>query len=370
MIETNFDRSHLCCWSTKAVIAVAFYSTYGHIDALAAEVIKGAESTGAIVKPYVIQETLPQEVLTKMYANTSLQSKYPAIKPEDLKEIDGLILGAPTRYGRLPSQVDAFFDHTGGLWAAGGLVGKFATLFTSAAGQHSGHESTALTTFPFFAHHGMSYVPIGYSNPLLGEIEPVQGGSPYGASTVAGADGSLQPTATDLKIAEHQGKYFANFVGTFVKGRQAATSASTSASAPAAVPAGTSSAKAVPDLAPPLPVGTTTLTGTSKSGSEKIAGEPVPAAETEKETNGYSVNDATEKSTADAAPAQASGASTPGTTKATATPAEKATPTEKAAPAPTPAPAATTASVPAKKAEPKPKKKGFFSCCGDSGIDK
>ncbi|WVQ71808.1 NAD(P)H:quinone oxidoreductase, type IV [Cryptococcus sp. DSM 104548] len=206
----------------QPVIIVAFYSTYGHIGALAEEVIKGAEATGAIVKPYFIQETLPEEVLTKMYAGGSLKPKYPIIKPEDLVEADGIIFGAPTRYGRVPAQVSAFFDATGALWAKGALVGKFVSLFTSAAGQHSGHESTAISTFPFFAHHGLVYVPIAYSEPAVGGIDAVQGGSPYGASTVAAADGHLQPTATDLKIATHQGKFFADFVGTFVRGKNAA----------------------------------------------------------------------------------------------------------------------------------------------------
>ncbi|WVQ69839.1 uncharacterized protein L199_008060 [Kwoniella botswanensis] len=290
--------------STKPIIAVAFYSTYGHIDALATEVIKGVESTGAIVKPYVIKETLPQEVLTKMYANTSLQAKYPAITPEDLKEVDGLILGAPTRYGRLPSQVDNFFDQTGQLWATGALVGKFVTMFTSVAGQHSGHESTYTTSFPFFAH--LAYVPIAYSNPAVGAVDSVQGGSPYGASTVAGADGSLKPTANDLAVAEYQGKYFATFVGTFVKGKQAATSApatTTTTDAAKSVPESTSNGDAV----------------------EKVTNKP------------------TDKATSTSAPAQAS--------------AEKTA----SAPAATPA---------AKTQEQKPKKKGFFSCCGDSGIDK
>ncbi|WWC60888.1 NAD(P)H:quinone oxidoreductase, type IV [Kwoniella dejecticola CBS 10117] len=291
---------------------------YGHIDALATEIIKGVESTGAIVKPYVIQETLPNEVLTKMYANTSLQSKYPVITPQDLKEVDGLILGAPTRYGRLPAQVDAFFDQTGGLWASGALVGKFVTMFTSAAGQHSGHESTYLTTFPFFAH--LAYVPIAYSNPLVGNVDSVQGSSPYGVSTIAGADGHLQPTANDLAIAQHQGQYFANFVGTFVKGKQATT-----------VVSPTDAANSVP---------------------EKVAGEPTS-------TNGYNVEKGHEEATSTAAPAQATAESTP-TAAGTPTPTQGE---KKATPASAPA-------APAKTAEKKQKKKGFFSCCDDSGIDK
>ncbi|KIR59860.1 NAD(P)H:quinone oxidoreductase, type IV [Cryptococcus bacillisporus CA1873] len=206
----------------KPVIIVAFYSTYGHISALAEEVIKGVESTGAIVKPYFIQETLSAEILEKMYAGSSLKPKYPIITPNDLVEADGIIFGAPTRYGRLPAQVSAFFDQTGGLWAKGALVGKFVSLFTSAAGQHSGHESTAISSFPFFAHQGLVYVPIGYSEPSVGNVDELSGGSPYGSSTVTASDGHLQPTAKDLRIAAHQGKYFADFVATFVRGKNVA----------------------------------------------------------------------------------------------------------------------------------------------------
>ncbi|WVO14035.1 NAD(P)H:quinone oxidoreductase, type IV [Cryptococcus depauperatus] len=206
----------------QPIIIVAYYSTYGHIAALAEEVIKGAQSTGAIVKPYFIEETLSADVLTKMHAGSSLKPKYPLITPADLKEADGIIFGAPTRYGRLPAQVSAFFDKTGGLWATGALTGKFVSLFTSVAGQHSGHESTALTSFPFFAHQGLVYVPIGYSDPSVGDSDVLQGGAPYGASTIAASDGSKQPTANDLKLAAHQGKYFSNFVGTFVKGKSVA----------------------------------------------------------------------------------------------------------------------------------------------------
>ncbi|WVQ98937.1 NAD(P)H:quinone oxidoreductase, type IV [Kwoniella sp. CBS 9459] len=214
--------SYLFSTSSKPIVAVLYYSTYGHIEALADEVIKGVEASGAIVKPYFIEETLPKEVLEKMYAGSSLNPKYPLATPEALKEADGIIIGAPTRYGRVPAQVSAFFDKTGGLWASGALVGKFVTMFTSVAGQHSGHESTAITSFPFFAHHGLVYVPIAYSDPSIGNVETLQGGTPYGASTIAGSDGSKKPTENDLKVAHHQGKYFADFVSTFVRGKTVA----------------------------------------------------------------------------------------------------------------------------------------------------
>lgn len=177
---------------------------------LAEEVIKGVEAAGAIAKPYQIQETLPAEVLQKMHAGGSLKPKYPIIdaltKPEELKELDGFLLGAPTRYGRLPAQVSAFFDTTGQLWASGALSGKFASTFTSTASQHGGQETTHLTTIPWFVHHGIIYVPIGYTQPYLTDLTEVHGGSAYGASTVAAADGSRQPTQGELQLAKYQGE--------------------------------------------------------------------------------------------------------------------------------------------------------------------
>ncbi|WVR05365.1 NAD(P)H:quinone oxidoreductase, type IV [Kwoniella sp. DSM 27419] len=372
--------------STKPVIAVAFYSTYGHIASLAEEVIKGVEASGATVRPYVIKETLPQEVLAKMYADTSIQSRYPAITPHDLKEVDGLILGAPTRYGRLPSQVDAFFDQTGGLWAAGALTGKFVSMFTSAAGQHSGHESTALTTYPFVAHHGMVYVPIGYANQKVGSIDTVQGSSPYGVSTVAGSDGSRKPTEVDLEVAQFQGKFFGDFVSTFVKGKHAATAATsshavvpataaagTAAAAATTTTAATSSHKEAPALAPPLDTGI----GLGGYTVDSTPGETATATPVEKKET--AIDSVADKPTAKAAVAE-----TEEPAAATPAPVTKETETAHAKPAVAPSaagakeatPAGAAANTPAvapapvKKDAPK-KKKGFFaSCCGDSGIDK
>lgn len=177
---------------------------------LAEEVIKGVEAAGAIAKPYQIQETLPAEVLQKMHADGSLKPKYPVIdaltKPQELEELDGFLLGAPTRYGRLPAQVSAFFDTTGQLWATGALTGKFASTFTSTASQHGGQETTHLTTIPFFAHHGIIYVPIGYTQPYLTDLTDIHGGSAYGISTVAAADGSRTPTQGELQMARYQGE--------------------------------------------------------------------------------------------------------------------------------------------------------------------
>jgi NAD(P)H dehydrogenase (quinone) len=192
--------------TTKPVIAVPFYSMYGHIATLAEEVVAGIEAAGGIAKPYFIEETLPAEVLEKMHAGASLKPKYPLLEPAHLTEVDGFIFGIPTRYGRAPSQVSAFFDKTGGLWASQALSGKYATTFTSTASQHGGQELTHLTTMPFFVHHGCIYVPIGYKEPYLSDNGEVHGASPWGVSTVANGDGSRVPTEGEKRVARFQGE--------------------------------------------------------------------------------------------------------------------------------------------------------------------
>lgn len=145
-----------------------------------------------------------------MHAGGSLKPKYPLINalrnPQELTELDGFLIGAPTRFGRVPAQVSAFFDTTGGLWAKGALSGKFAGTFTSTASQHGGQETTHLTTLPWFVHHGIIYVPIGYTNPFLTDLTDIHGGSAYGISTVAAADGSRSPTSGELQTARYQGE--------------------------------------------------------------------------------------------------------------------------------------------------------------------
>ncbi|KAH8920833.1 benzoquinone reductase [Atractiella rhizophila] len=200
-----------------AKILLLYYSTYGHIWKLAESVAKGLKASGATVDIYQIPETLPAEVLTKMHAPPKAQ--YPPFEDVSLlKGYDGYAFGIPTRYGRAPAQVSAFFDRTGGLWASGALVGKFATIFSSTGSQHGGQETTALSTIPFLAHHGIIYVPIG-PHPGLAEMNEVAGGSYYGAATVAAGDGSRQPSDLELRIAEYQGSHFGNTVNTFVAGK-------------------------------------------------------------------------------------------------------------------------------------------------------
>jgi len=201
-------------------ILVLYYSTYGHILKLAETVAAGAKAAGAEVDIYQVPETLPQEVLTKMYAPP--KASHPVLTDVSiLKNYDGFAFGIPTRYGRAPAQWSALFDQTGGLWMTGGLVGKFATIFSSTAGQHGGQETTAFTTLPFLVHHGISFVPIGYAHPGTQVMDEVSGGAPWGASTLSKSDGSRQPTKNELDIAEYQGKFFSQQVGYYVAGKAA-----------------------------------------------------------------------------------------------------------------------------------------------------
>jgi NAD(P)H:quinone oxidoreductase type IV len=201
------------------VIYIVYYSTYGHIYTMAKAVQKGLESQGVEVKIFQIAETLPEEVLTKMYAPP--KQDVPIITVDDLKNADGILWGIPTRFGTMPAQIKTFLDATGALWQSGALAGKFTGTFFSTAAQHGGQETTAFTTITYFAHHGMIYVPLGFANPHMFDNSEVIGGSPYGAGTVANGDGSRQPSEKELSIAETQGENFAKTVKTFVAGKSA-----------------------------------------------------------------------------------------------------------------------------------------------------
>ncbi|EJT97748.1 hypothetical protein DACRYDRAFT_111646 [Dacryopinax primogenitus] len=207
-----------------AKIAVIYYSMYGHIKQLAEKAVEGVKSAGASVTLYQFPETLNEEILGKMHAPPK-DAAVPIITPADLKEYDGIIFAFPTRYGRAVAQASAFFDATGQLWATGALVGKFAATIVSTATQNGGQETTHLTTMPFFAHHGLIYVPIGYVDKNLFNLQEIHGGSPWGASTMASSDGSRQPTDLEKSVAEYQGKYFAGVVNTYVAGKAAQSAA-------------------------------------------------------------------------------------------------------------------------------------------------
>jgi len=189
-------------------IAIVFYSMYGHIQKLAEAELKGIKAAGGNADIFQVQETLPQEVLDKMHAPP--KSSYPVATPEDLLKYDAFVFGIPTRYGNFPAQWKAFWDRTGGVWMSGGYWGKYAGVFVSSGTPGGGQESTALAAMSTLSHHGIIYVPLGYKTafPLLGNLEEVHGGSPWGAGTFAGADGSRQPTGLELQIAETQGRSF------------------------------------------------------------------------------------------------------------------------------------------------------------------
>ena len=191
-------------------VQVIFHSTYGHVWRLAEAVAEGArELSGADVQVFRVAETLPPDVLEKMGA-TEAQKAFahvPVADPRRLAEADAIVLGTPTRYGAATAQMRAFLDNTGGLWASGALIGKVGSAFTSTASQHGGQETTLLTMSTFFFHMGMVIAGVPYSTQELLNLEVISGGTPYGASTVAGPRGERQPTANELAIARAQGRH-------------------------------------------------------------------------------------------------------------------------------------------------------------------
>ncbi|WP_100641029.1 NAD(P)H:quinone oxidoreductase [Marinobacter salexigens] len=188
-------------------ILVLYYSMYGHIETLANEVAEGARSVaGAEVTVKRIPETMDAEAFKG--AGGKVDQAAPLATPTELADYDAIIVGTPTRFGNMSGQVRTFFDQTGGLWAKGALAGKVASVFTS-TGTGGGQEMTITSTWTTLAHHGMVIVPIGYTTPALFDVSQVGGGTPYGASTIAGGDGSRQPDERELGIARHQGEHVA-----------------------------------------------------------------------------------------------------------------------------------------------------------------
>jgi NAD(P)H dehydrogenase (quinone) len=195
-----------------AKIAVIYYSTYGHLYKMALEEVAGAQEVeGVEVTLLQIPEILPEEVLAKMHA--APKADVPVADVHDITQYDGFIFGFPTRYGSPAAQFKAFWDATGQLWQKGSLVGKAVTTFVGTGTQGGGQETTHLVSLTNFVHHGMIYIPPGYSfGPQMFGTETAQGGSPYGAGLLAGGDGSRQPSEHELAYAKHQGKYFAGVV--------------------------------------------------------------------------------------------------------------------------------------------------------------
>lgn len=195
-------------------IQVIFYSMYGHVWKLAEAIVEGAKSvSGADVQLFQVAETLPKEVLEKMGAVQAKQAfaHIPIADSKRLAEADAIILGTPTRYGSATAQMQAFLDSTGPLWAQGALIGKIGSGFTSSASQHGGQETTLLSLSTFFFHQGMAILGVPYSSKELLDLSNMSGGTPYGATTIAGPRGERQPSANELSIARAQGKHVAEF---------------------------------------------------------------------------------------------------------------------------------------------------------------
>lgn len=193
---------------TITKIYVVYYSMYGHVERLAEQIKRGADSVeGVEATLWQVPETLSKEVLAKMEAPP--KSAVQLIEPAQLAEADGLVFGFPTRYGMMAAQFKSFLDATGALWRAQQLAGKPAGMFFSTGSQGGGQETTALTAITQLTHHGLIFVPLGYTfGPKMYDLEEVRGGSPYGAGTYAG-DGTRQPSQVELEVAFHQGKYIA-----------------------------------------------------------------------------------------------------------------------------------------------------------------
>ncbi|KAL9296438.1 hypothetical protein ACSQ67_022334 [Phaseolus vulgaris] len=196
----------------KLKVFIVFYSTYGHVESLARSLKKGVDSIEGVEGVlYRVVETLPKEVLQQMKAPEK-DDTVPLISADKLVEADGLLFGFPTRYGSMAAQMKAFFDSTGQLWKEQKLAGVPAGFFVSTGTQGGGQETTAWTAITQLVHHGMLYVPIGYTfGAGMFEMDSIRGGSPYGAGVFAG-DGSRQASQTELALAEYQGKHMATIV--------------------------------------------------------------------------------------------------------------------------------------------------------------
>lgn len=195
-------------------VLVVYYSSYGHIEVMARAQAEGAArvpATRVVVKR--VPELVPPEICS---ASGFVPDQAAVAVPDELEQYDAIIFGTPTRFGNMAAQMRNFLDQTGGLWVKGALVGKVASVFAS-TGTGGGNESTILTFIPTLLHHGMIYVGLPYSCPELMDISEVRGGSPYGAATLAGPDGSRRPSGKELAMARFQGKHVASIAAKLKK---------------------------------------------------------------------------------------------------------------------------------------------------------
>ena len=188
-------------------VLVLYYSTYGHMEAMATAVAAGAREAGASVDVRRVPELVPEDVARSSYFK--MDQAAPIAKVDDLANFDAIIVGAPTRFGRLASQMANFLDQAGGLWMRGALIGKVGGAFTSTGTQHGGQEATLFSIITNLLHFGLVIVGLDYGFAGQMSLTEITGGSPYGATTIAGGDGSRQPSENELAGARHQGRRIA-----------------------------------------------------------------------------------------------------------------------------------------------------------------
>lgn len=196
----------------KINVQIVFYSMYGHTCKMAEAVAEGAREVEDVeVSLYQVPELVPEEVLERAGAKAARAAfaHIPVAKPEQLAEADAIIFGTPTRFGNMCAQMRNFLDQTGPLWMKGALIGKVGSVFTSTATQHGGQETTITSFHSTLLHQGMIIVGVPYSEQRLVNMSEITGGTPYGASTLAGGDGSRQPSENELAIARFQGRHVA-----------------------------------------------------------------------------------------------------------------------------------------------------------------
>jgi NAD(P)H:quinone oxidoreductase type IV len=204
-------------------IQVIFYSMYGHIYSMAEAIVDGARQVqGAEVSLFQVPELVPEEALEKSGAKAARQAfaHVPMASVQQLPEADAILFGTPTRFGNMCAQMRNFLDQTGGLWVKGALVGKVGSVFASTGTQHGGQETTITSFHSTLLHLGMIVVGVPYSCQGLVNMNEITGGTPYGATTLAGADGSRQPSENELTIARFQGQHVAEITARLLRGKQ------------------------------------------------------------------------------------------------------------------------------------------------------
>jgi NAD(P)H dehydrogenase (quinone) len=203
-----------------ARILVLYYSSYGHIETMAKAIADGArEVSGTSVDVKRVPELVPEEIAKAAGMKLEHQHDAPAAVPADLADYDAIIVGTPTRFGNMAAQMRNFWDQTGPLWGSAALLNKIGSVFTSTATQHGGQESTILSTQITMLHHGMIIVGLPYAYETNSEMSEISGGTPYGASTLAGSDGSRQPSRNELAGARHQGAHVARLAAQLERGK-------------------------------------------------------------------------------------------------------------------------------------------------------